>query len=49
MISVCNLALSLTQGPVSNFWRRLTDTTFKGLYQVNSFDLAIMLPYFLCW
>jgi len=46
MISVCNLALSLTQGPVSNFWRRLTDTTFKGLYQVNSFDLAIMLPYF---
>ncbi len=46
MISVCNLALSLTQGPASNFWRRLTDTTFKGLYQVNSFDLAIMLPYF---
>jgi cellulose synthase/poly-beta-1,6-N-acetylglucosamine synthase-like glycosyltransferase len=46
MISACNLALSLTQGPVSNFWRRLTDTTFKGLYQVNSFDLAIMLPYF---
>jgi cellulose synthase/poly-beta-1,6-N-acetylglucosamine synthase-like glycosyltransferase len=46
MISVCNLAWSLTQGPVSNFWRRLTDTTFKGLYQVNSFDLAIMLPYF---
>ncbi len=34
-------------GPLSNYWRRLTDRTFSGVYQANAFDLAIMLPYFL--
>ncbi|HMD30946.1 MAG TPA: cellulose synthase family protein [Candidatus Acidoferrales bacterium] len=34
------------QGPLSAVWQRLTDKTFRGLYQANSFDLAIMLPYF---
>ena len=33
--------------PISNYFRRLTDPTFRGLYQVNAFDLAVMLPYFL--
>ncbi|MGA8144712.1 MAG: cellulose synthase family protein [Candidatus Acidiferrales bacterium] len=35
--------------PVSDYWRRNTDplsNPFKGLYQLNSFDLAIMTPYF---
>ena len=36
----------LAQGPLSAVWRRLTDQTFRGLYQTNAFDLAIMLPYF---
>jgi cellulose synthase/poly-beta-1,6-N-acetylglucosamine synthase-like glycosyltransferase len=34
-------------GPFSSVWRRLTDTTFRGLYQPNLFDFAIMIPYFL--
>jgi len=32
--------------PVTGYFRRLVDPTFRGLYQVNAFDLAIMLPYF---
>jgi cellulose synthase/poly-beta-1,6-N-acetylglucosamine synthase-like glycosyltransferase len=34
-------------GPLTNYWHRLTDRTFSGLYQTNAFDMAIMLPYFL--
>jgi cellulose synthase/poly-beta-1,6-N-acetylglucosamine synthase-like glycosyltransferase len=36
--------------PVWNYFRRQVDPTlnpFRGLYQVNGFDLAMMLPYFL--
>ncbi len=32
--------------PVTAYFRRLVDPTFRGLYQANAFDLAIMLPYF---
>jgi cellulose synthase/poly-beta-1,6-N-acetylglucosamine synthase-like glycosyltransferase len=33
--------------PVSDYWHRNTDLNpFRGLYQVNSFDLAVMAPYF---
>ena len=38
------------QSPFSNYWSKLTDPSrnpFRGLYQLNSFDLAIMIPYFL--
>ena len=38
--------LAAMQGPLSGVWQRLTDKTFRGLYQPNGFDLAIMLPYF---
>jgi len=31
---------------LDSYWHRLVDPTFRGLYQANSFDLAIMLPYF---
>ncbi len=42
------LAMLIAQGgnPVSTCFRRLVDPTFRGLYQANAFDLAIMLPYF---
>jgi cellulose synthase/poly-beta-1,6-N-acetylglucosamine synthase-like glycosyltransferase len=43
---ISGLWLALAQGPLSAVWRRLTDQTFRGLYQPNAFDLAIMLPYF---
>lgn len=40
-------ALWLLQfNPVTRYWHQLTDPTFRGLYQANLFDLAIMLPYF---
>jgi cellulose synthase/poly-beta-1,6-N-acetylglucosamine synthase-like glycosyltransferase len=44
-----NLAALVMQSgnPASTFWYKLVDPTFHGLYQVNAFDLAIMLPYFL--
>jgi len=35
--------------PLSDYWRRNTDAQlnpFRGLYQLNTFDFAIMLPYF---
>jgi cellulose synthase/poly-beta-1,6-N-acetylglucosamine synthase-like glycosyltransferase len=35
-----------SQNPVSNYFGRIIDTTFTGLWQANGFDLAIMLPYF---
>ena len=38
------------QGPFSNYWSKLTDPTrnpFRGLYQLNAFDLAGKIPYFI--
>jgi cellulose synthase/poly-beta-1,6-N-acetylglucosamine synthase-like glycosyltransferase len=35
--------------PFSNYWRRNTDSSlnpFRGLYASNTFDIAIMIPYF---
>jgi len=34
----------------ASYWSRLTDPTrdpFRGIYQLNAFDLGIMIPYFL--
>jgi cellulose synthase/poly-beta-1,6-N-acetylglucosamine synthase-like glycosyltransferase len=41
--------LAPVANPVSDYWRRNTDplsNPFKGLYQLNSFDVAVMTPYF---
>jgi cellulose synthase/poly-beta-1,6-N-acetylglucosamine synthase-like glycosyltransferase len=43
--SLASLAL-LQFTPLGRYWHQLTDPTFRGLYQPNFFDLAIMLPYF---
>jgi cellulose synthase/poly-beta-1,6-N-acetylglucosamine synthase-like glycosyltransferase len=37
----------VAQGPLEGTWRKLTDRTFYGLYQTNTFDMAVMVPYFL--
>lgn len=37
----------LAQGSISRYWQRLTDQTFRGVYQANAFDVAVMIPYFL--
>ncbi len=37
------------QNPLASYWFKFTDPNrnpFRGLYQFNSFDLAIMIPYF---
>src|SRR5580704_4866619 len=37
------------QNPLSNYWAKMVDprmNPFRGLYQINSFDLAVMVPYF---
>ena len=39
--------LAANGNPFSNYLRKLTDPTFRGLYQANAFDMAVMLPYFL--
>src|ERR1700691_6028008 len=38
--------IAVGDNPVTVYFRRLVDPTFRGLYQANAFDLAIMLPYF---
>ena len=46
---VLNLVAAAAQNPLSNYWSKLTDpgrNPFRGLYQLNSFDLAILIPYF---
>jgi cellulose synthase/poly-beta-1,6-N-acetylglucosamine synthase-like glycosyltransferase len=44
------IAVALDQRGLSGFvhkqYAHLTDTTFKGIYQVNGFDLALLIPYF---
>jgi cellulose synthase/poly-beta-1,6-N-acetylglucosamine synthase-like glycosyltransferase len=49
VIRVAALA-STADNPLSNYWRRNTDASlnpFRGLYAINGFDVAIMIPYFL--
>src|SRR5690348_13276414 len=42
------LAVLFDQHGVMQYVRRhLLDTTFKGLYEVNGFDLALLIPYFI--
>jgi cellulose synthase/poly-beta-1,6-N-acetylglucosamine synthase-like glycosyltransferase len=39
-----------SDNPFSNYWRRNTESSlnpFRGLYATNTFDIAIMIPYFL--
>ena len=39
--------IALGGNSLTAYWNKLADPTFRGLYQANAFDLAIMLPYFL--
>ncbi len=47
--AMCVAAWLAPGNPLSDYWRRNMDpdlNPFRGIYQLNSFDLAIMLPYF---
>jgi cellulose synthase/poly-beta-1,6-N-acetylglucosamine synthase-like glycosyltransferase len=51
LISLYRLAgcLAPAANPITDYWHRNMDpltNPFRGLYQLNAFDLAIMLPYF---
>src|SRR5260221_5073201 len=37
----------LAQSKLTNYWHKLSDKTFSGIYHVNAFDLAMMIPYFI--
>src|SRR6201998_4653758 len=37
----------LAQNPVFNYWHKVTDRTFSGIYHANAFDLMMMIPYFI--
>src|SRR5258708_22560744 len=37
----------LAQSKLTNYWHKLTDPTFRGIYHVNAFDLGMMIPYFI--
>ncbi|HVA95897.1 MAG TPA: cellulose synthase family protein [Candidatus Dormibacteraeota bacterium] len=44
-----SLIAGLAQNPLWNYWSKFTDPNrnpFRGLYQLNTFDLAIIIPYF---
>jgi cellulose synthase/poly-beta-1,6-N-acetylglucosamine synthase-like glycosyltransferase len=48
LVWLCQLAtlVSVNGNPLAQYWRKLTDASFTGVYKLNAFDLAIMLPYF---
>jgi len=39
--------VALHTASISQYWHKLSDPTFRGIYHVNAFDLAMMIPYFL--
>jgi hypothetical protein len=45
-IQLFAFALARQRG-LAEWWQaNVRDTTFKGLYQLNAFDLALLIPYF---
>jgi cellulose synthase/poly-beta-1,6-N-acetylglucosamine synthase-like glycosyltransferase len=40
------MMMAVTTNPVTDYLRKLTNRTFSGIYQPNSFDLLMMIPYF---
>src|SRR5207248_4261899 len=48
MVCLLPLAIFLVQRGLTQYVRQhFLDTTFKGLYQVDRFDLALLIPYFI--
>ncbi|HXT85970.1 MAG TPA: cellulose synthase family protein [Verrucomicrobiae bacterium] len=44
--SIAALLFALEASPFTSYLQRLRNHTFSGIYQANSFDLAMMIPYF---
>ncbi|HET6199688.1 MAG TPA: cellulose synthase family protein, partial [Candidatus Acidoferrales bacterium] len=45
--SLLAMTIAVATNPVTDYLRKLTNRTFSGIYQPNSFDLLMMIPYFL--
>jgi cellulose synthase/poly-beta-1,6-N-acetylglucosamine synthase-like glycosyltransferase len=49
-VSILAIAVfTAIQTPLTNYWSKLVDPSrnpFRGLYHLNGFDLAVMIPYF---
>ncbi|MHB8486423.1 MAG: cellulose synthase family protein [Candidatus Acidiferrales bacterium] len=45
--SLLAMMIAVATNPVTDYLRKLTNRTFSGIYQPNSFDLLMMIPYFL--
>ena len=41
------LNLLAAQSSFGHYWQKITDRTFSGVYHANTFDLAMMIPYFI--
>jgi hypothetical protein len=39
--------LAVHAATLGQYWHKLTDRTFTGIYHANFFDLAMMIPYFI--
>ena len=46
-LSLTSAFLAAHTVSIGQYWHKLTDPTFRGIYHVNTFDLAMMIPYFL--
>src|SRR4051794_21850995 len=47
-LTTSNLALLLASKGIGSYIRQhFLDKTFQGLYQVNAFDMALLIPYFI--
>jgi cellulose synthase/poly-beta-1,6-N-acetylglucosamine synthase-like glycosyltransferase len=47
LLNLTPILLAAQQGPLRNYWHKITDRTFTGVYHANAFDLAMMIPYFI--
>jgi cellulose synthase/poly-beta-1,6-N-acetylglucosamine synthase-like glycosyltransferase len=47
LLNLSPILLAAHQSPLRNYWHKITDRTFAGVYHANAFDLAMMIPYFI--
>ena len=47
MLTLASFLLAAHQPGFRQYWHKLTDRTFSGVYHANAFDLAMMIPYFI--
>jgi cellulose synthase/poly-beta-1,6-N-acetylglucosamine synthase-like glycosyltransferase len=42
-----SILLAAHTASINQYWHKITDRTFTGIYHANFFDLAMMIPYFI--